>query len=167
MTRCVRTVLFTAVVGLFLSTFCLRQSEPATGSQTVFSPLNDLQIAKINELIDTKLKTFGDSQAEKVNEMIDAKLKTLSDLQTEKVNDLIDAKIGTFSDSQAARVNDLIDAKLGPLNGSQAMAGERDAIVLNLLTLNRKIDDIRRRQLRQREYIVEPEDECACRGDLR
>jgi hypothetical protein len=187
MTRCATTVLCSAVVGLFLSTVCFAQSERTSSQQTVFGVLNDLQIAKINELIDAKLKTLTDSQTAKINELIDAKLKTLNssqaekfnqlianklktfnESQTAKTNEMIDLKLKTLSDSQIAKVNDLIETKLRTLNDSQvANVSERQAIVSSLSTLNEKIDDIRRHQSQQREYVVEQEDECTCRGDLR
>ena len=118
MTRCATIVLYSAVVGLFLSTICLGQA-PTSGPQTVFGLFNDLQIAKINELIDTKLKTLSTSQTAAVNDLIDTKLTTLSVSQTAAVNELIDTKLKTSSASQTAAVNDLIDTKLKTLSASQ------------------------------------------------
>src|SRR5215472_9459183 len=105
MMRCATIVLYSAVVGLFLSTICLGQA-PTSGPQTVFGLFNDLQIARINELIDTKLTTLSVSQTAAVNELIDTKLKTLSASQTAKLNELIDTKLTTLSVSQTAAVNE-------------------------------------------------------------
>jgi hypothetical protein len=134
MTRCATIVLYSAVVGLFLSTICLGQA-PTSGPQTVFGLFNDLQIARINELIDTKLNTLSTSQTAAVNDLIDTKLKTLSTSQTAALNELIDTKLKTSSTSQTAAVNELIDTKLKTSSASQT-AAVNDLIDTKLKTLS-------------------------------
>jgi len=166
MTRHITKVLYSAVVGVFLSTVCFgidlgsllpdqitavndlidKKLKTLSASQKI--AVNDLidtrlktlsasQTAAVNDLIDTRLKTLSASQTSAANDLIDRELKNFGDWETAKVGDLIDTKLKTLSDAQTAKVNALIDTKLKTLSDSQTAKGLNDA---QTAKLNEMID---------------------------